>query len=361
MVAELFNRQFNVRPDVITRTPGRVNLIGEHTDYNGGMVLPALIEGTIDIAIGPSPTGFDMFYSDGYGLAPRGAVEDDDSSKNWWAYARGALAWARNQKNSHEGKNTISPIAIAFTSTIPAGSGLSSSAAMLVGICKSLREMGALELSDVEIALGAQQIENDHIGVPCGIMDQMAIAVGKPGMALALDTGTLAYKHTPLPPSHDFVIVHSGITRKLTDGRYKDRRLECEEAKRQMRVEALCTMCDAEFARLEGLPDILKRRARHAYTEHHRVLNAVKALKSGDMSWFGRLMQESHASYRGDFEASTPEIDSLVEGAIRHGAVGARLTGGGFGGCVVACVEKSQRLAFETALIDAFPRIRIIC
>ncbi len=355
MIAEVFEQNFGIAPKGQIAVPGRVNLIGEHTDYNGGMVLPTVLDCKIDVAAGPSSDGNDHFYSEGYGMAP---IEDANAPldpESWWAYARGSLAWARSHDHS------LPPLAFAFNSDLPGGSGLSSSAAMIVGIFKALRNSGHLDLDDVEIAVAAQVVENDYVGMPCGIMDQMAVSVGKPKMALALDTGTLAFEHAPLPKSHDFAVIHSGVTRKLTDGRYKYRRIECEKATELLGVDELCKMSETEIARLSELPENLARRARHAVTEHSRVVAAVQALKVGELERFGVLMNESHASYRDDFEASTPEIDLLVNAATRFGALGARLTGGGFGGCIVACIEKANRQDWQKQLTEQFPRIRVIC
>ncbi len=360
MIAQIFEKHFGIRPTAQYKTPGRVNLIGEHTDYNGGMVLPTIIDNAIEVAIAPSPTGEDQFYSEGYGAAPVEAADAPLDPDSWWGYAKGALQWAR-KRSDQDAFQSIGPVAVAFRSTIPAGSGLSSSAAMLVGIFKSLREMKLLSLDDVEIALGAQYIENHYMGVPCGIMDQMAVSVGQENMALALDTASLKYQHAPLSQSHDFAVVHSGISRKLTDGRYKERRIDCEHARDALGVDALCTINDEQFARLEDLPENQCKRARHAVTEHRRVVKAVQVLNAGDMEEFGQLMNQSHSSYRDDFEASTPEIDALVEGAKAYGAVGARLTGGGFGGCIVACIEKDKRVAWEKKLSENSPDITIIC
>ncbi len=354
MIETLYQENFQTAPTGVAMVPGRVNLIGEHTDYNGGMVLPAVIDNHIAVAVGPSRTGKDQFFSQGYGMAPNDPSIPLDE-ETWWVYAQGALAWAR------EHEIDVPPFAMAFNSTIPGGSGLSSSAAMLVGIFKALRTAKILALDNVEIALAAQAVENDYAGVPCGIMDQMAVSVGQAKMALALDTHTLDHTHLPLSPTHDFVVIHSGVTRKLTDGRYKQRRVECEEAQRLLGITEICKMSDQEMARLSDLPPVIEKRARHAVSEHRRVLKAVDALQAGQMTAFGTLMNESHASYRDDFEASTPQIDALVARAQQTGASGARLTGGGFGGCIVACVEKAIRPRWQENLCKEFQDIRVIC
>ena len=361
MVATIFREQFGVEPAAIMAVPGRVNLIGEHTDYNGGMVLPTIVEPYIGVAIAPARecTGYngdhDHFYSDGYGMAPTLERGESVNRGDWWIYAAGTLSFVR------DGGHHLPPMAMAFYSTLPAGSGLSSSAAMIVGILKALKKLGHFTGDNVEIALAAQRVENEYVGMPCGIMDQMAVSAGRSGSALALDTGAMSFEHVSIPDGYDFAVIHSGIFRKLTDGRYKYRRTECEQAAALLGIDELCKLPGNRVADGAQLEPPLGRRVAHVVSEHRRVVEAVRALKAGDMASFGQLMIASHRSYSEDFEASTPEIDSLVERACELGALGARLTGGGFGGCIVACIETKNRAIWQNMLQAEFPKIQVIC
>ena len=334
------------------RAPGRVNLIGEHTDYNGGMVLPAALSVGLEVALAPRSDSVVAVASNGYD-AP--AIRDlaDDAVGEWADPCVGAIREA-NALELLNGGATID-----VTSTIPEGSGLSSSAALIVAILKAAREAGGGEIGDVDLAIAARRVENSYMGVPCGIMDQMAVALAPPGTAMALDTNTLAYDLVPLPEGYDMVVVHSGLTRRLTDGRYGERKAECDAAKRHFGTEDLCLL-DRETVEAADLGDIPKRRTLHCVTEHARVKYTLAAMQAGDMHSVGALMIESHASMRDWFEMSLPEIDALVESAVDLGALGARLTGGGFGGCIVACVHPVDRAAWLRSLLARHPQARFI-
>ena len=249
---------------------------------------------------------------------------------------------------------------LTIASTIPPGAGLSSSAALIVSILKAARELAGSGLSDTELAVAARRVETDYMGVPVGIMDQMAVAIAQPGEAIALDTATLEYQLATLPAGHSIEVIHSGVTRKLSEGRYKIRKEECDEARKAFGRDDICMLDPAEIQQADGVDDTVRRRARHCATEHRRVLAAIDALKSGDAVKFGKLMNESHVSMRDDFEMSLPQIDALVARAQELGATGARLTGGGFGGCIVACVEEPKRDAWLAGLLGKFPEARII-
>ncbi|MXP46000.1 galactokinase [Altererythrobacter luteolus] len=333
-------------------SPGRVNLIGEHTDYNGGWVLPAALSVELTATVMPRNDRKLSIAARGYsGTAERSL--DDEADGSWSDPAVGAMREA-------EAMGLISAGAdIAVRSTIPAGAGLSSSAALIVTLLKAARELAGSATSDAEIAVAARLAENEYMGVPCGIMDQMAVAIAKPGEAMALDTSNLEYRVVALPASHHMVVIHSGLTRKLTDGRYAARKEECDAAKEAFGTDALCLLEPADIE-ASGVDPALKRRARHCASEHRRVISAIGALESGDAALFGSLMNASHASMRDDFEMSLPEIDALVDDAVALGADGARLTGGGFGGCIVACVQADAREAWQAALLAKHPRSRYI-
>ncbi|MDJ0643926.1 MAG: galactokinase [Erythrobacter sp.] len=340
-------------PDTFTGSaPGRVNLIGEHTDYNGGMVLPAALSIGLEVALMPRKDSAVAVTSNGYD-APSIRDIDDDAVGEWSDPCVGAIREA-NAVGMLGGGATLD-----VHSTIPEGSGLSSSAALIVAVLKAARAAAGDGPNDIELAVAARRVENHYIGVPCGIMDQMAVALATPGTAMALDTKTLDYDLVALPESYEMVVVHSGLTRKLTDGRYSARKEECDAAKRFFGTDDLCLLDRAtvEAADLDSIP---RRRALHCLTEHARVKFALAAMKAGDMHSVGALMNESHASMRDLFEMSLPEIDGLVESAVEFGALGARLTGGGFGGCIVACLEQGRRASWLERLLAKHPQGRFI-
>lgn len=334
------------------RAPGRVNLIGEHTDYNGGMVLPAALSVGLEVALSPRDDATVAVTSNNYD-AP--AIRDltDDAVGEWADTCVGAVREA-NALGLLDGGASLD-----VTSTIPEGSGLSSSAALIVAILKAAREVGGGTQSDVELAVAARRVENNYMGVPCGIMDQMAVALATPGTAMALDTKTLGYDLAALPTGYEMAVVHSGQTRKLTDGRYAARKEECDAAKRYFGTEDLCLL-DQTHVEAADLDDTPKRRTLHCVSEHRRVQVALAALQAGDMTLFGALMNQSHISMRDWFEMSLPEIDALVESAVELGALGARLTGGGFGGCIVACIKSGTREAWLGDLLTKHPQASFI-
>lgn len=340
-----------------TRTaiaPGRVNLIGEHLDYNGGVVLPTALPVQLNVSLRLRDDNLIMIASDRFD----GLVEHSlGASKQgaWSDYALGAVQLARNEGILTGGADLF------VESTIPDGAGLSSSAALIVGILKAVRGVNALDLSDEDIAKLARRVENEFIGMPCGIMDQMAVAVAQKGQAIALDTKSLTYDVIDLPADFHMAVVHSGQHRKLSDGRYAERKVECDEAKEALGTQDLCLLGGAELDRLEHLPAHVQRRVRHCISEHKRTVEAAEALRTNDLMHFGALMNESHISMRDNFEMSTPVIDALVADAVEVGALGARLTGGGFGGCIVACVPSQHLETWKQALLGKNPSARFIC
>jgi len=208
----------------------------------------------------------------------------------------------------------------------------------------------------------ARRVENEFIGMPCGIMDQMAVAHCTLGTAIALDTDTLDFDLVDLPDDYHMAVIHSGHYRLLSEGRYKTRKEECDVAKAALERTDLCRLTPDELAALEGgVPEAVFRRTRHCMSEHQRVIKAVGALRSGDISQFGALMIESHNSMRDDFEITLPEIDQLVADAAAYGAVGARMTGGGFGGCIVACVAKDKLENWRDKVLSVHEKAFFVC
>lgn len=342
MIEGSFEQKYGMPPISVVKTPGRVNLIGEHIDYNGGVVLPAALPLGVDVALSPRIDAKVHVWSDSFDEVFESNL--DASARSHWAdYAIGAVKYARQYGLVKAGAD------IAVKSNLPSGAGLSSSSALTVGILKAARDVSASDISDKEIAVLARKVENEYIRVPCGIMDQMAVAIATPGEALALNTKTLDYETVSLPDQHRFAVIHSGIHRSLTDGRYAERKEECDEAKRLLETEDLCLLPKDRYREAgDLLSETLYRRVRHCIGDHYRTIDAIDALKSGDLYRVGMLMRESHKSMRDDFQMSTPEIDALVDSLVANGALGARLTGGGFGGCVVALI----RTAIADKVVD---------
>lgn len=340
-----FSKTFGSAPLMTASAPGRVNLIGEHTDYNGGAVLPAALQRRIHIALArqESPsisiksTRFDTLIERPVGDTKRG---------DWTDYAMGAL-WKAEELGWLTGG-----IKLHIESDIPDGAGVSSSAALITAILRAAASIAKATPTAVEIAKHARAVENDYIGMPCGIMDQMAVGLADHGKALALDTSDLSYDVIDIPENWGIAVIHSGVRRELADGRYKARFEECQAAADFLKTDQLCRLNQTQVKALADMPDPLRKRARHVTTEHKRTVEATEAMKTGDLDTFAALMNESHRSYSQDFEASTPVIDSLVADALTLGAKGARLTGGGFGGCIVALIEKPKLENWIAELLD---------
>lgn len=351
---KIFLSALGAQPQGVGTAHGRVNLIGEHIDYQGGTVLPTAIPNRADVAvILDTDNGHDEIHAMGFGDHVVRTITDPAAS-HWSDYVAGALQQARAHGLLKGGAR------VSTHSNVPHGAGLSSSAAIIVATLKAIHTAQNLPIDNLKISRWAQAVEHDFIGMPCGIMDQMAVAIATDGQALCLDTDSLDYSLVTLPKTHHFAVVHSGVTRRLEDGRYRARRRESEAAKAALGVELLCKMTEREARGIDALEPMLRRRARHTYSEHHRVLAAVAALNAGDLSAMGAIMIDSHRSMRDDFEMTTPEIDILVEAAVQRGALGARLTGGGFGGCIVACVPRDGLGDWYKALSADFPAIRLV-
>ena len=346
MIADRYKDIFGNKPSQIGFTPGRVNLIGEHTDYNGGMVLPTALELGIDLALKARKDDQIYISSDKFdNLAQRSLT--DKATDHWSDYITGAMVLANEVGLMRGGAN------IAAQTNLPFGAGISSSAAVTVGVLKLAREQSGSSMSDKDIAVLARRVENEFIGMPCGIMDQMAVAIAHPGQALALNTETLGYDLIDLPNDFHMAVIHSGQYRQLNEGRYKERKEECDAVKAVLGHENICQISDVEFGSLSGLSDKLQRRAKHCMTEHRRTFDAVVSIRQGRLHAFGHLMNESHISMRDDFEITVPNVDELVEDAVKFGALGARQTGGGFGGCIVACVANEKLDGWRENLLSA--------
>jgi galactokinase len=313
------------------RAPGRVNLIGDHTDYNDGFVLPIAIDlqcvVTVDAARRDNVRLRSEELAGEFELPADGSAEPGDAT-GWSSYAAGVL-----RVLAERGRRPVG-IDAAISSTVPVGAGLSSSAALEVALALGLCDAAGFSLSALELALACQEAEHLATGVPTGIMDQLASLAAREGSALLIDCRSLEVKPVRLPEELAVLVVHSGVSRALVGSAYAERRRACEEAARRIGVPSLR---DATLEQVEDDP-----RARHVVTENARVLDAARALAAGNLDALGPLLSASHRSLRDDYEVSTRELDALVECLETAGALGARLTGAGFGGCVVALAHRAD-------------------
>ncbi len=351
-VLEVFRTRFDGAPALLARAPGRVNLIGEHTDYNDGFVLPAAIDRAIYVAARPRADGQVHLVSVDFEDQTRFTLDtlDDPELPAWSRYPRGAMWWLAAQGIAVPGFDAV------MGGDIPVGAGLSSSAAVEVVMIELGLALAGASLSKQAIALGGVEVEHRFIGMPCGVMDQMASAMGVAQHALLIDCRSLETTPIPLPGGISIVIMDTAKRRGLVDSEYALRREQCEEAARLLGVPALrdATREQVEAAR-ERLGDVLYRRARHVVGENLRTNVFAMALRSGGLKTAGQAMRESHASLRDDYEVSCRELDIMADLAnAQPGCYGARMTGGGFGGCAVALVENGAVDAFVQAVGPAY-------
>ena len=338
---------------VQTEAPGRVNLIGEHTDYNGGFVLPTAIPQRTRVRLTPRSDAFVRAHSANLNLDGHYALGDEQPGAGWLDYLQG-VTWALRDAGY-----TLRGFQAEIDSDVPLGSGLSSSAALEVSLLRALREAFALDLDDLHLARLGQRAENEFVGARVGIMDQLAASFADSRTALFIDTRNLSFERVPLLPTADLVVLHSGVAHVLRagDGGYNARRADCEQAAALLGVAQLRDLSLEDLPRLARLPERLARRARHVITEDARVLEAVAALRAGDPVRLGELFGASHVSMRDDYEVSTTDIDLLVEVASADPDVyGARLTGGGFGGAVVVLTRGGHGPAVGQRLAEAYAR-----
>jgi galactokinase len=330
--------------------PGRVNLIGEHTDYNGGFVLPTAIPQRTRVELAARDDRTVAAHSTNATSPEVYALGEERRRGDWLDYVQG-LTWALRQR----GFGNLGGFELRISSEVPLGAGLSSSASLEVAVLRAIRDAFGLELDDLSLARLGQLAENEFVGARCGIMDQMAANLADEATALFLDTRSLEYRRVPLPAAADLVVIHSGVSHEISGGDYNARRAECEEAARQLGVSQLRDLTPADLARVDRLPDPLGRRARHVVTEDERVLEAVDALERADLPRLGELFRASHESMRDDFEVSVPDVDTLVALAQADRDVfGARMTGGGFGGSVVILARRGQGRAAGERIADAY-------
>ncbi|MDB4878878.1 MAG: Galactokinase [Gemmatimonadetes bacterium] len=344
-----FAAQFGGRPDIVARAPGRVNLIGDHTDYNEGFVLPMAIDRATWIAARPRDDGRVVVHSLDFGETASFALDDEARGNDGWVqYLRG-MGWALREagyrlRTGWEGVSV---------GNVPVGAGLSSSASLELATARVFARLSGLDWNATEMAKLAQRAENAWVGVNCGIMDQLISSAGVAGHALLIDCRSLETRPVPLPASAAVVVLDTATRRGLVDSAYNERRAQCETAAAAFGAR---TLRDVTLQQLDAATDrldpVTRRRARHVISESVRTRAAADALAAGALPLMGRLMNESHASLRDDFEVSRLELDVIVSLAQGHpDCLGARMTGAGFGGCAVALVHRdgAARFAAEVA------------
>ena len=346
---EKFRARFGTAA-AIYRAPGRVNLIGEHTDYNDGFVLPAAIQFYCWVAAAPRSDKKLLIHSENFNETVEANLDSISAAgKNHWANYPLGVAWALQSAGKRlNGANLL------ISGDVPLGAGLSSSAAIEVGVGFALLCQSGCTVKRTELALLCQKAENEFVGARCGIMDQFIACHGKASFALLLDCRSLDSQTAQLPAGVQLVICNTMVKHELASGEYNRRRAECEEGVRALRVvlPQIRALRDVTIAQLENHCSLLNptvySRCRHVVTENERTQEAIRALDAHNVREFGRLMRESHRSLRDDYEVSCKELDLLVEiASAQPGVVGARMTGGGFGGCTINLVESSAVEVFK--------------
>jgi galactokinase len=359
-ITDVFRQRYGGEAPVVVQAPGRVNLIGEHTDYNDGFVFPIAIDRTALICGRKSDSDRIHMYSMMYDEAVEHPVRgfERDGRHGWANYILGVVKELQDLGHDVPGADIVN------SCSIPLGSGLSSSAALEVAVSTFFEEVAGLDISPTEAARLCQRAENNFVGVNCGIMDQFISRLGKKGTALLIDCRSLEYEHVPFDnPGVRVLICNTGVKRGLVDSEYNTRRAECEEGVRffsetlDRQVTALRDVTIEEFRQHQKhLPETVRRRCRHVITENERVLQATGLLKTGDYEGFGKLLYASHESLRDDYEVSCRELDLMVEILRKQeGVLGARMTGAGFGGCTVSIchIENEGR---QRAIMDNVAR-----
>ena len=363
-VTETYRKKFGDNPTHIARAPGRVNLLGEHVDYNDGLVLPAAIDRATYVAFSPTDAGHSTLVAADLNQQQASFSTESTLTKTQsnlsplpeWAYYPAGVMWVLLEE-----KLPAPYINAVFMSNVPQGSGLSSSASIEMAFMIAWQTLGGWELPAMQRALLGQKAENKYVGVNCGIMDQFASACGVENKLLLLDCRSLEWCPISLPDNVSIVIADTTVRRKLTSGEYNERRQACEDAVRILsdelpNIQALRDVSVEDFDRLcDQLPDVVEKRARHVVEEIDRTHRAIPLLNQGDILEFGKIMDECHVSLRDLYEVSIPELNMMVEIAQSlPGCVGARLTGAGFGGCTVNLVEKSAVETFASELAKRY-------
>jgi galactokinase len=349
-IRALFNSIYLDRGlDILVRSaPGRVNLIGEHTDYNDGYVLPVPLRTRVYAAGRLNGSKTINIYATDYNQKTDYNLNEIqyDNEQPWTNYPKGVTKTLIDQGND------ISGCDILLKGDVPQGAGLSSSAAVEIATARLLKDLNGLNIDSIELAYIGKKAENEFVGVQCGVMDQFVASLGCEDNALFIDCRTNHHENIPLHPDHAVVIVNTMVKRELATSAYNERRSQCEEGVRLLKqsiphINALRDVSPTQLHQLDQLPEPIRNRCRHVVTENARVLESIKALRNGDMRNLGTLMNQSHNSLRDDYQVSCYELDTLVETARNApGILGARMTGAGFGGCTVNLVEKEKTPSF---------------
>lgn len=357
-VAAAFFERTGGRPEGVWMAPGRVNLVGEHTDYNGGYVLPLAIDRAVVLAAARRDDGVLRIWSQQEDEPALSSIDELEagSVKGWGAYVAG-VAWAMRAVGARSGGADI-----VLSGNVPPGAGLASSAALECAATLALNDLYSVGMGPEDRALLAHRAENDFVGVPCGVMDQMAATLGRAGHALFLDTRSLAHEHVPFDLAAaglTLLVIDTRSGHALVEGEYADRRAACESAADELGLPALRDLRSEELEEaLATLDDERAGRVRHVVTENGRVLETVDLLRAQRFPDIGPLLTASHASLRKDFAVSSVELDTAVDNALEAGALGARMTGAGFGGSAIALVEVGAAEAVTAAVTAAFYKRR---
>jgi len=345
-----FQTRFGAPPEIIVRAPARVNLIGEHTDYNDGFVLPMAIDRAVWIALRPRRDRRVLLHSLAFPQPADFPLDDIQHSDDWTEYVRG-VAWVLGQRGlplrGWEG---------VLASDVPIGAGLSSSAALEMALLRAFCALSGWAWDGVAMARLARQADREWVGIQSGIMDQMIAALGQKGHALLIDCRSLEFESVPLPAGTCVLVLDTATRRGLVDSAYNERVTQCRAAARHFDVPALRDITPEDFhTRGAGLEAVIRRRARHVITENQRTLQAVEAMRRGDAARLGALMNASHESLREDYEVSSRELDLMVELARQQSdCYGARMTGAGFGGCAIALMKSEHAPTAAQRIASAY-------
>ncbi len=357
--ARAFKTKFGHAPTHVASAPGRVNLIGEHTDYNNGYVFPVAINRQTVIAASPRSDRKLHIHAHNFNATTEVALTNLERTKeqSWSNYSKGVAFVLQDEGHKVTGANLL------INSDIPNGAGLSSSAALEMATAHALLAISAVTMPPLDIIHACHDAEFEFVGVHCGIMDQFISCLGKKSHALFLDCESLRYEHIPVPARCKLVVCDTGIRRNLAASEYNIRRQQCSEGAQQFSyvlpsVKTLRDVSVAQFEEHKGrLGDIIRRRCRHVIYENARVLNSVEALRKSDLSDFGKLMYQSHMSLKNDYEVSCGELDAIVDICAEvEGVYGARMTGAGFGGAAICLVESERADAVVRRLEVEYPR-----
>lgn len=362
-VIRSFKAQFGKDPDYVVKAPGRVNLLGEHVDYNDGLVLPIAIDRATWLAFSPSGSeenhliAKDLRQSCKFtSRSVKTKLTSDGKPLPSWAFYPAGVCWAAEERGLK-----CPAINGVYSSNIPRGSGLSSSASVEMVFVLAWQTLANWGLSPMERALLGQKAENQYVGVQSGIMDQFASACGEENAILVLDCRSLDWRTIPIPSNYAYIVADTMKSRRLSSGEYNKRRADCEEAVRLLSAQlpglkSLRDVAPDTFNKLAGtLPERIEKRARHVVEEIERTFEAIPLLESGDLPAFGKLLNQGHVSLRDLYEVSIPELDIMVHLAQNiPGCLGARLTGAGFGGCTINIVEEKHASGFVSILAESY-------